>query len=175
MGLLDQHDPLRVTLYACFTFFEYVLFSFYLFLHIKNRGFKRFIIATSIPFCLFIVIYYLTVHYIVIDSVAIGIETILILIFSFYYLYTEMNDTSTLFIYNKPAFWIILGMVLPLAGSFFIFIAADFLPRKEVEKYWSVTNVLTICKYIFFSIAILVHSRPNKEDLNYNVELSSLN
>lgn len=169
------HRPLKITLYASFTFFEYLFFTYYLFLQISNKFFKRLMTVASVFFCLFIVIYYLTVHFKTIDSVPIGIETILILVYSFYYLYTEMNDTTTLFIYNKPAFWVILGMVVYLAGSFFIYIASGYFPEQEIGKFWIITNVLAIIKNIFFCIAIFVHSKHSKDNQKYNLELSSLN
>ncbi|MDQ3277122.1 MAG: hypothetical protein M3Q06_02275, partial [Bacteroidota bacterium] len=110
-----------------------------------------------------------------IDSIQIGVETIIILIFSYYYLYERMNDTTTLYVYSTFSFWIVIGMVLYLAGSFFIYIFADSLPKADVDKYWIVTNVLSILKNIFFAIAIIVNSKPQKKFPLSDLELSSLN
>jgi hypothetical protein len=107
-------------------------------------------------------------------SVPIGVETIFILTFSFYYLYEQMNDTTTLFIYNKPPFWIILGIVLYLAGSFFIYLFASYLTADELKKFWVITNLFSILKNILFCIAIYINAKPSKEILQYDLELSSL-
>jgi hypothetical protein len=169
------HGGVKLTLYAAFTFFEYLSFAYFLFLQIKNNTFKKYMSYLSVLFCIFIVIYSLTVKFKSIDSVPIGIETILIIIFAFYTLYEEMNDTTTLFIYNKPTFWIVLGIVLYLAGSFFIYIFASYLKREEVKKYWPITNVLSILKHVFFCIAIYRLAKASKINPVYDKDVSSLN
>ena len=169
------HRPLKIILYGSFTFFEYLFFSYFLYLQIKNKAFKKSIAICSVVFCLFIIVYYLTVTFKRIDSLPIGIETIFIIIFSFYYLYEEMNNTTTLFIYTKPAFWIILCMVLYLAGSFFIYIASGYYSREVVGNYWFITNILAVIKNIFFCIAIISHSKEPKEKINYHFESSRQN
>ncbi|MDQ6609800.1 MAG: hypothetical protein M3Y85_08270 [Bacteroidota bacterium] len=99
------------------------------------------------------------------DSIQIGIETIIILSASFFYLYEQMNNTTTLFIYTKPAFWILLGIVLYLSGSFFVYIFANYLTPKELREYWIITNFFSILKNVFFCIAIYINAKPSKYDL----------
>jgi hypothetical protein len=164
------HRPLKITLYASFTFFEFLFFSYFFYLQIRSKTFKKYMIVSSTLFCLFIVIYYLTVKFSRIDSLPIGIETIFIIIFSFYYLYEELNNTTTLFIYTKPAFWIILGMVLYLSGSFFIYIASGYYSKDIVGRYWFVTNILTVIKNIFFCIAIISHAKNSGDKIDYHIE-----
>ena len=86
----------------------------------------------------------------------IGFETILILIFSFYYLYEQMNDNQNLFIYSNYSFWVILGFMIYLAGSFFIYIFAN--QTQEAIKYWYFTNIFSILKDLFFIIALLLNA-----------------
>lgn len=172
IGLLYlDHKPSRVFLYSSFTFFEYAFFVWILFLFIKNAVFKKFIIGSSLFFTIFIITYNLLVKVIGIDSIPIGVEAILILIFSFYYLYEQMKDTETLFVYSRYSFWIVLGMMLYLAGSFFIYIYASQLDPVQVGKYWIFTNIFSIIKNIFFAIAILLHisAKSKSEKINYKV------
>ena len=110
-----------------------------------------------------------------IDSIPIGIETIIVLTFSFYYLYEKTNDTTTLYIYSTFSFWIVIGMVLYLAGSFFIYLFASSLSKQEVNKYWVVTNFLSFLKNVMFAVAITVNSKPTKKMPISDFELSSLN
>ncbi len=160
IGLLYlNHRPSEIFLYSSFTFFEYALFSYILYLLIKDRQFKKIIVITSISFSTFLIIYNFTVNVRGIDSIPIGIETILILIFSFYFLYEQMKDVSNLFIYNSHPFWIVVGMMIYLAGSFFIYIYASQLPTKEIAKYWIFTNIFSIIKNILFTIALIVNSK----------------
>lgn len=157
------HTALKTILYAAFTFFEYLLFVVFLYLNLKKAKAKNALLITSLCFFIFIVIYFLTVKLKGIDSVPIGVETILILIFSFYFLFEQMNDTTNLFIYSKYGFWIIMGMLIYLAGSFFIYIfSAQLLAEhknNEVAKYWMFTNVFSILKNLLFSIGIILNGR----------------
>lgn len=177
LGYLSEvtHKQVRITLYAGYTVFEYLAFAYFIFLHVKNKSFKKLVLVFSLVFFAFIVVYYLTVKYKHIDSIPIGIETIFILIFSFYYLYEELNDSSTLFIYNKATFWIIFGIIIYLAGSFFIYIYANTLTKEEARQYWYITNIFSILKNIFFCIGILLHSKSSNQKPNYRLDFSSLN
>jgi hypothetical protein len=163
-------------LYESFTLIEYILFVGYVYTQVKSKTTKSLIIIVSTAFTIFFFVYsFLAKAVKGIDSIPIGVETIIILGFAFYYLYERMNDTTTLFIYNTNTFWIILGIVLYLAGSFFIYIFASSLRNSDINKYWFITNIFSILKNIFFCIAIFIHAKPSKESIQYNLELSRLN
>jgi len=163
-------------LYEGFTLVEFVLFIFFIYSQLKNKTGRVAIVVSTIAFAVFFLMYtYFGKAVKGIDSIPIGVETIIILGFSFYYLYHRMNDTTTLFIYNTHQFWVILGIVLYLAGSFFIYIFASYLRNYNLEDYWFITNIFSILKNIFFSIAIFNQAKPSKESIKYNLELSRLN
>lgn len=86
-----------------------------------------------------------------------------------------MKDTETLFVYSRYPFWIVLGMMLYLAGSFFIYIYASQLPPKELGKYWVFTNIFSILKNIFFTIAIILNANEKIGNKKINYKLYSLN
>jgi hypothetical protein len=155
--------PKKSLLYigAFFTFVEYSIFTFFLWFSIKNEKFKKFIVVISIMFILAATYYNIRTNFLNIDSFPIGVETILILIFSFNYLYEQMNDTNTLFIYTKYQFWIIVGFMIYLAGSFFVYIYASQIEHDLLKQYWFLTNVFYVLMNLFFVIGILV-SRKNK-------------
>ena len=174
IGLLYlDHKASRVFIYSSYTFFEYNLFAFALYSMIKSTGFRKIIVYLSILFSIFLIFYNINVKQRGIDSIPIGIETILVLFFSFYHFYEQMNDTQNLFIYSRYTFWIVIGMMVYLAGSFFIYIYAAQLTQAELAKYWIFTNIFSIVKNIFFTIAILVHvnqsksSRKSPPPMNY--------
>jgi hypothetical protein len=164
-------------LYEVFTLTEINLFLAFIYTQLKNPKVKSLTIIVGILYTIFFLIYTLLLKAVKgIDSIPIGVETIIILGFSFYYLYERMNDTTTLFIYNTYQFWIILGIVLYLAGSFFIYVFASYLRNyDDIKHFWIITNVFSILKNIFFCIAIYIHARPSKESIQYNTELSRLN
>jgi hypothetical protein len=166
----------NIFLYESFTLVEYILFSLFIYTQIQKKKAKKFLIIASIGFTIFFLTYTLLAKAVkAIDSVPIGVEAIIILGFAFYYLYERMNDLSTLFIYNTNQFWVILGIVLYLAGSFFIYIFASYLRNDDISKFWFITNIFSILKNIFFCIAFFNHAKPSKESIKYNLELSQLN
>ena len=178
--LYFDHKATRAFLYAYYTLFEYLLFTYVFYILINNKGFKKLIILLSICFTAFIIPHNIFGKLRGIDSTPIGIETLLILIFSFYYFYEQMQDIeNSIFIYNKYSFWLVLGMMLYLSGCFFIYIYTSQLPdNKTIAQYWIFTNVFSILKNIFFTIAIIMHAyKPQKKQTLKNSipVLNSLN
>lgn len=148
-----------------FTFVEYAAFAFFIFYNIKNVLVKKIILFSIASFLLFVVFYQLNGRIRYIDSVPIGIETILILVFSFYYFYEQMNSIDDSFIYHKYHFWIIVGMMIYLGGSFFIYVFANQVSREEaylLEQYWFLTYVFYIIKSILFIVGILTYVKQAK-------------
>ena len=117
----------------------------------------------SVLFFLFLILYHLNTDYQPVDSVPIGIECILILIFSFYYFYEELNNPEVLFIYNDYRFWITTGIMIYLSGSFFIYIFANQLEKDLRDLYWSFTFLFQGIMNILFSIGILMVSLKSKK------------
>jgi hypothetical protein len=147
-------------LYELFTVIEFIFFSTFLYINL-SRSLRQLVLVSAIAISGFFLIYSIKASPPLIDSVPIGIEFIFILMVSFYFLYEQMNDSTIFFIYNKYSFWIVLGMVIYLAGTFFIFIFANQLSLKELHKYWFITNIFSILKWMFFSIAIIIFSRSS--------------
>jgi hypothetical protein len=165
VGLIQPYLPHEFVfpLYTFFTLLEYSLFAYFIWLLIKNPAFKKFIIGASIAFTVFLTIYYITTtEFRSVDSLPIGVETILILIYSFYYLFEELNEPGQVFIYDKYPFWVIAGFMLYLGGSFFIYIFANQVDKEVLAQYWTLTFIFLILKNILFSIAILIHVKHKK-------------
>ena len=159
----DYHNYI----YPFFTFFESLFFAYFFYLTIQRPRLKKLIVLITIIFSVCLIgyyyyIYFVSPQYLKLDSVPIGIETILIFIFSFFYFFEQMNDTTSLFIYTKPSFWIVLGIVLCLAGSFFIYIFANQITTRElVDKYWIITNIAVIIRNLFFTIALYIQTHQS--------------
>ena len=162
-------------LYEVFTVIESAAFIGFLYTQINNQNVRKYTLAAGILLFCFNVLYpYFTATDLqVIDSIPIGIETIIILVFSFYYLYEKTNDTTTLYIYSIFPFWVVLGMVIYLSGCFFIYLFAAKLTQEEVNTYWPLTNLLGLLKNLLFTIAIIVNSKPPKKLPPAEFEFSS--
>lgn len=153
---------LHLSLGALATFIEYSAFAAFIYFNIKRARFKKIILYTSIIFIVFSSVYDIVTNFQFVDSIPIGIETLLILLFSFYYLYEQANDTSSLFIYSKYQFWVVIGMLIYLAGSFFIYIFASQLSENLLRQYWNLTNVFYTLMNLFFVIAIIIFNRNSR-------------
>lgn len=153
----------KYVFYTFYTLVEYLMFTFFLWICIRNKNLKKVIFLLSLIFVVFIAAYLIIVKHQKIDSISIGIETILILIFSFYYLYEQMNNTDNLFIYSKYEFWVIIGFLIYLAGSFFIYIYANQLDPKFIYKYWFLTNIFYIVKNVLFAIGIYTYVKNGRK------------
>lgn len=149
-------------LYSYFTLAEYLLFSFCIYSITASKKFRKFIIFCSVLFSLFLIIYTHTSSVRSIDSIPIGIETIFILIYSFHYLYEEMNEINNTFIHQKFSFWIVCGIMIYLAGSFFIYVFANQIDRETLNNYWFLTNAFYVIKNILFALGILTYVKQTK-------------
>lgn len=147
---------------SLFTLTEFLLFSSFLHYNIIKKQVKLSLVIIVSLFVIFLLTYTFTDSFKTFDSIPIGIETILMLFFSFYFLYEQMNNPKEPYIYNDFRFWIIFGFAIYLGGSFFIYIFADQIERSELKKFWFLTHVFYILKDIFFAIGIIVHSKKSK-------------
>lgn len=139
---------------------------------------KKLAVGTGAAFIVFNILYLLfTTNPKLIDflSIPVGVETIIILIFSYYFLYERTNDTSTLYMYSAFDFWVVIGMVLYLSSSFFVYLFAASLPERETHSYWGLTNFFGAIKNILFAVAIIVNSKPIKRLPPSDFEFSGLN
>jgi hypothetical protein len=162
LGSYVSHEFLFYA-YASFTYIEYSIFSAIFLIHIQNAKFKKIILFISIIFFFFLLLYYSNQNnFLNIDSVPIGVETILILVYAFYYLYEQMNDLENSFIYNKYHFWIVIGIMLYLAGSFFIYVFANQVDNETLRNFWYLTNVFYVLKNILFGIALIILFKQSK-------------
>jgi hypothetical protein len=101
------------------------------------------------------------------DSISIGIETILIFVSIILFFYDHSQSNKAGYIYNHPVFWLSVGLLLYLGGTFFINILVNYMSKDEYENYWHLTYFAEIIKNILFAISILIPSHQYK--------LSSLN
>jgi hypothetical protein len=73
-----------------------------------------------------------------------------------------MDEQSEILIYHRYPFWIVAGIMIYLAGSFFIYIYATQVDIQTRHEYWVFQNAFTIIKNIFFIISLLVYKKKNR-------------
>jgi len=147
-----------------YTFFEYFSFALFIWLGIQRPPFKKVIMWVSISFFVFLAVYFVSAKYSRLDSIPIGLETLLILIFSFYFLFELTNNSKDTFIHYNFRFWVVIGMIIYLSGSFFIYLYANQLSTTEGKKFGILIDFFYILKNIFFAIAIFIfYKHPNRK------------
>jgi len=153
--------------FPIYTLIEYFFFTTLIFQQLKLKWQRTVVIILSVGFFIFQVLNYLFATKKTLDSVPIGIETILIFIFIFFFLYEQLRDVKGVPIYDNYFFWISIGLFIYLGGSFFIYLLADSLTPTEIVKYWFFTYVVEIIKNSLFILAIFIYSKnPNKTNSN---------
>jgi hypothetical protein len=147
---------------ALFTFLEYTFFASIFYLNIENKRFKKLLLFCSLGFYAFLLIHYFTVYHSRIDAIPIGIESILIFVYICLFFSERMKSSRQDFIYNHPVFWISVGILVYLGGTFFINIMANTLPSDELLKYWYFNFVADTVKTCFFAISLIFYTRVSK-------------
>jgi len=176
------YDPIvkkigQIYYYSFYTFLESLSFSLILLYNIQNKKAKILILISQFLFGVFQIVFLLKATLKILDSVPIGIETILIYICIFYFFYERFQNAKSEYIYNDHCFWISIGLMLFLGGSFFFYILADHMELNEAQKYWDVTFIIETVKNILFAVAILVYDKnKNKEKIpNQNLPYLDFN
>ena len=169
------------------TLIEYFFFVTLIYQQLRLRRSKKIIVILSVFFFLFQIIYFVAhdnrilnalpqfiqnfITWFTIptqkksfDSIPIGIETILIFIFIFFYLFEQFKDVKDIPIYSNYFFWIAIGLLIYLGGSLFIYLmASNLLTNEEIDQYWFFTYIVETIKNLLLATAVFVYSKnPSK-------------
>jgi hypothetical protein len=147
-----------------FTLFEYLFFAATLYFILKSQVVKKTLLFISPLFAIFCVYFIFWGAIKRFDSLQTSIECIIIIVICLYYFYEQLMSPEVELIYTSYKFWIIIGLLLYLAGSFFIFVFAADMPKKESDNYWPILFVCGIIRNILFAIAVYLSTRPQDEE-----------
>lgn len=169
-NILLTHPKLENILLSLFTIIEYFCLAFTLNSFIRNKLYKRLLKIASVFFYIVAIInLYVNVTSGQLatqkfDIIPIATSAIIFLAFCILVLFEEMQRPLIGFIYNTYKFWIILGVMIYFAGTFFFFLYYTKMARDLKELFWNINWISIILKNIFFSIAFLMPDEdPNRE------------
>jgi len=145
---------LRKIQQAFYTLLEFSFFSYIIWNSIQNKRLRKIIIYSSIVFFCFHIIYFFVSKPQKLDSIPIGIETIIIFFLTFLYFQQFFKFNLDNNIYEYPSFWLIVGIIIYLGSSFFFNILANHISQEQSDKYWHYTYIPEILKNIFFGFVI---------------------
>ena len=158
-----------------YTLLEYSFFAYFFWLCIQSKGFRKIIILISILFVLYQFFYITSVNFTRLDSISIGIETILVFIYIFYFFYEFSKNTKDVFIYNHYGFWLAVGIMIYLGGSFFFYILINSLTESEIDKFSNMTYVAEITKNLLFAFSIFIYKKhPVNKPQNHSKNIPNL-
>lgn len=120
-------------------------------------------VTLSFVFVAFLISHHLFIVNRRIDSIAIGVESILIFVYIFFFFFEMINKQNGGFIYEHHCFWISVGLLIYLGGSFFINILANVLTIEEFGKYWYFTFIADTIKTLFFAVALIILSKKSDQ------------
>jgi hypothetical protein len=110
------------------------------------------------------------------DSIAIGVEDILIILMCIYYLVVQIRGTHDLLVYSTANFWIIITFLIYLSGTFFLYIMTpDMIDDPKFHKQYTIINAaFYVLKNILLSVAMLMKTTPPKNQLQKNNDWDDL-
>ncbi len=143
---------------SIFTAIEYVCFVLVIIFLLQNKSLLKVVKLTSLAFIIFCLLS-LTLsnnkfHF---DSVQSSISSLLIIIFCIFYFYEKLNEPQLQFIYSEFHFWIILGFLIYLSATLFLYVYVTSLPELIARKFWVINSFSNILKNVLFSIAIIIY------------------
>lgn len=151
-----------------YTLLEYSVFAAIIWYNLKNVILRKTIFSFSILFLIFQVTYFFVSKLQKIDSVPIGVETILIFLFSFFYFQQFLKYNISKNIYEYPSFWLIVGILIYLGSAFFFNILANDVTDQQFDNYWHLTYIPEILKNLLFAMVLLgypsyINEQPNSK------------
>ena len=148
---------------SIYTFLEYCFFTAILWNNISLKRLRLAIVLCTVFFIAFQIFTYLNSR-VGMDSIPIGIETILIFVYIIFFFYQNFRNNYDRFIYDHHGFWLSIGMMIYLGGTFFFNLLANYLDPHDMDQYWFLTHIADIIKNIFFCVALIVYSRNHLQE-----------
>lgn len=168
--LFFYHDipkEYRTYYQALYTLLEYFFFVSIFYLNIDDKKLRKLILILSACFVVFLIAFNLfSAEKKRVDSIPIGVESILIFIYIFFFFLKKLNKPEAGFIYSHYCFWISVGLLIYLGGSFFINISANVITPEEFDKYWYLNYIADTIKTLLFAFSFLFIPKKSLNERN---------
>jgi hypothetical protein len=151
--LLTNNHRAIFLLLSIFTAIEYSAFAAFLYLNIQSQSTRRILVYISVAFYLSAIYFYFTLNRERFDSFAISFESIIIIGGCIIYLFERISKSTDLLVYSFSRFWIVVGILIYLAGTFFLFSQSTKVDDKESVQIWMINLFFNILKNVIFLFA----------------------
>ena len=159
-------------LYAIsFTTIEYLSFAVLMLLSVSSKRLKSFILILTSAFIVFQVAFYFAGEVNRLDSIPVGIESILLFMIIFMFLYETFKDVGSNEMPKQPNVLLAAGILLYLGIAFFFFIIPEYLfatkiDVPEIDRYWFVTYIAEFVKNLLFALAVIKFTRRSSDNFS---------
>jgi len=110
-----------------FTIIEYSFFSIFLYLNLKSKLTKVFLLIGSVFFYAFALYSIIKTTNYKFDSLSASIESILIILYSILFFFEQLKAPESPFIYSSKNFWITVAILIYLSATLFLFISSAYI------------------------------------------------
>lgn len=159
------------------TLIEYSFFCYFIFLILPKKPVRRIVPFIWIGFIAFSLVDLTVINKgMGFDSIAIGIESLIIILLCIYYLFTQLRGSTNLLIYSTFDFWVVITFLIYFAGTFFLYIMTESMSSSTSfqNEYFIINIVFNVLKNLLLSIAMMMRlntinnsepsSLPNLDD-----------
>lgn len=162
-------SPLIFYLFPLFTIIEISFISLYYYLLFESKKNTRKLILLSwfsfSVYAFFNIIFPTKNQFW--DSIPMGIESLIILVLSSYYLFIKIKRTNNLSFYTNFYFWVAVTFLLYFSGTFFLNIMAESMRRNPEYQmlYFGINIGFNILKNVLLAVAMTMKLKIIKSPL----------
>ncbi|HEU5364437.1 MAG TPA: hypothetical protein VFU62_02835 [Hanamia sp.] len=150
-------SPYFITLLNLFTIVEYTFFCYFIYLILPKSWIKMVVQILWIGFILFAFIdYFFFSKTRDFDSIASGIEAIIVLLLCMAYLFSQIRGNNNLLVYSTFNFWAVIAFFIYFSGTFFLYLMADkMMYNISFQKMYFIINIsFNIFKNLLLCVAM---------------------
>jgi hypothetical protein len=163
--LLPPDIGLKNISFSVFTVAEYLFFATYLYRIIRSESAKKLLIVLSISYVFFAILFVvLNFKEHDFNSISAALEALIIISFCIFFLFEQISKPNSIFLYNEKAFWVVCGLLIYMAGTFFLFLQSASFSNEELVKYWIISQIGNIIKNLLFAVAFYIKPNKNTRD-----------
>jgi len=143
-----------------FDIVEYCLLSWFAYILIRSKRLRYIILGLSSVFLVIAISrIFKPVFSTQVDSLTNVLESILLIIYSIFYLFEQIRKPDHIFFYSIPEFWFIVAILLYFSGTFFINLYAQGKLESDESfqlQYSVINTAFDILKNLLFGVAMMV-------------------
>lgn len=145
-----------------FTLFETLLLTLFFHKIFENQLVKKITLFLSGIFLAFWGFQQTKNGFQVFDETSLAIEQVLIIALSIYYLFEQLKNPESTFVYTSPRFWIVIAYFIYMSATFFLFLFLKSFSNEEKSKYLILNSFFIIIKIILLSVAMFMRNKQPK-------------